>query len=249
MYSGSEVIETWIPDGGFRITRRRLQTPHHGIVVAECLVPKWENAELTAIRPCEVQPCLHHVFAHITADPHNIAKLASHYGLLTTAITRRAAPGEVVPARILPPEPIDIWRALVRELHACAGLWDMIRVGHGSLGARAELGARLTARLGANLARLRFALTARFVDDGRAPFQLLYRPSTLAGALWQRFAEEVAGLMCCVRCPAPKCGRWFLIGDAARNDKQYCSGACRSRTFREKARSASYPDASPGIRS
>ena len=54
MQLGGTSIETWIPAGGFRIAKRRLQTPDHGIIVADCLVPKWENAQLSPVRPCEL---------------------------------------------------------------------------------------------------------------------------------------------------------------------------------------------------
>src|SRR5208282_2498853 len=145
---------------------------------------KWENAELMPIRPCEVQPCLHHIFADCEPDPSRFLNLANRCGLLTTSITRRPAPGEIIPASILPPEPIDIWHALIRELRTCAALWETIRVGHGSLSAMAANGARLSAKLGENLSRLRFSMSAKYVDHGVGQFQLRYRSSTLAGALW-----------------------------------------------------------------
>ena len=49
-------------------------------------------------------------------------------------------------------------------------------------------------------------------------FALRYRPARLIDAIWQRFAEEIAGMIACARCPAPKCGRWFLKSDG-RNDR------------------------------
>jgi hypothetical protein len=42
MHSGSELVETWIPDGGFKIDRRRVRTQDGGATVTECLVPKIE---------------------------------------------------------------------------------------------------------------------------------------------------------------------------------------------------------------
>ena len=56
----------------------------------------------------------------------------------------------------------------------------------------------------------------------------------LIDALWQRFAEEIAGAFTCARCPAPKCGRWFLK-TAGRSDRRYCSYACQMRDWRGRA--------------
>ena len=39
MHTGSELLETWIPDGGFMIERRKLKTAD-GSPVADCRVPK-----------------------------------------------------------------------------------------------------------------------------------------------------------------------------------------------------------------
>jgi hypothetical protein len=246
MQLGSGLVETWIPAGGFRIEKCKLQTPHHGIVVADCLVPKWENAQLTPIRPCELQPCLHHIFADCAPDPSKFLNLANRYGLLSTPVMRPPTIGETVPASILQPEPLDVWCTLIRKLHACAELWETIRVGHGSLAAMAANGERLSAELSENLARLRYSMSAKYVDNGTRGFQLRYRPTSLAGGLWQRFAEEVTGAICCMRCPAPRCGQWFMIDADTRNDKRYCSGACRSRIFRLKARAEQRPEASHG---
>lgn len=66
-----------------------------------------------------------------------------------------------------------------------------------------------------------------------------YRPATLRTALWQRLAGEVTGLLQCARCPAPSCGHWFLKGEAARKDKQFCSVNCRNRAFRRTGRGVS----------
>jgi hypothetical protein len=62
-------------------------------------------------------------------------------------------------------------------------------------------------------------------------FVLRYRPARLIDAIWQRFAEEIAGIIACARCPAPKCGRWFPRSDG-RSDRQYCSHACQMRRLR-----------------
>jgi hypothetical protein len=58
MYGGSELLETWIPDGGFKMERRRTKAPDGGSTITECLVPKWAGDELTQDRPCARQPCL-----------------------------------------------------------------------------------------------------------------------------------------------------------------------------------------------
>jgi hypothetical protein len=49
---GSELLETWIPDGGFKIERRRVKAPDSGSTITECLVPKWAADELTPDRSC-----------------------------------------------------------------------------------------------------------------------------------------------------------------------------------------------------
>src|SRR5581483_2731720 len=68
--------------------------------------------------------------------------------------------------------------------------------------------------------------------DGDGPFSLHHRPARLIDAIWQRFAEEIAGLIACARCPAPRCGRWFprSIG---RSDRQFCSHRCQMRVWRK----------------
>jgi hypothetical protein len=50
MTSGSELVKTWIPDGGFKIERRKVRTPDGTATVTECLVPKWDIGELTPDR-------------------------------------------------------------------------------------------------------------------------------------------------------------------------------------------------------
>jgi hypothetical protein len=80
----------------------------------------------------------------------------------------------------------------------------------------------------------------RSVPPDRCPRERIGFPDalparTLRTALWQRLAGEVAGLIRCARCPAPSCGRWFLKGDATRSDRQFCSPACRIRTFRRRS--------------
>jgi hypothetical protein len=67
--------------------------------------------------------------------------------------------------------------------------------------------------------------------DGPSQFVIHHRPGRLIDAIWQRFAEEIAGLITCAKCPAPKCGRWFPRSDS-RRDRQYCSHACQVRAWR-----------------
>jgi len=98
MHSGSELLETWIPDGGFMIERRKLKTADGGCAVADCLVPKWSDDELARDLPCARQPCLHRIFADCPPANERILSLASRYGLLTVSIPRAPAPGQVVKA-------------------------------------------------------------------------------------------------------------------------------------------------------
>jgi hypothetical protein len=46
MHTGSELVETWIPTGGFRIERRKVRTQDGSAIVTECLVPRWDIGEL-----------------------------------------------------------------------------------------------------------------------------------------------------------------------------------------------------------
>lgn len=226
MHTGSELVETWIPDGGFRIERRKVRTPEGVTTVTECLVPKWEIGELTQDRPCARQPCLHRIVADCLPEREPILNLAGRYGLLAVSLTRASVPGKPVPSSILPPEPIDAWRREIRELKAVGDLWD--RMAAGDL--RGE--EMLERKLGAGLARAPFHLAA--LRENGSGFRMRYRPATLRTALWQRLAGEVAGLITCARCPAPACGRWFLKGDASRSDRQFCSKTCKVRAFRKR---------------
>jgi hypothetical protein len=65
--------------------------------------------------------------------------------------------------------------------------------------------------------------------DGLSTFR--HRPLRLIDAIWQRFAEEIAGTITCARYPAPGCGRWFLRS-TVRSDREYCSHACQMRAWR-----------------
>ncbi len=215
MHTGSELLETWIPDGGFRIERRKLKPADGGSAIAECLVPKWTDDELTADRPCARQPCLHRIVADCLPEPEAILNLASRYGLLTVSIPRPPVPGQVVRAGALPPEPIEIWKREIQALRACAVLWD------------AGVHEGVARKLSEHLACVPFHLRA----SEKNPLAFRYCPVTLSAALWQRFAAEVAGLLDPARCPAPKCGRWFLQ-ENGRSDRRFCSHACQMRVWR-----------------
>lgn len=67
MHTGSDLLETWIPDGGFEIAKRKLKTSDGGSALADCLVPKWPDDELARDLPCARQPCLHR---KRTANPY-----------------------------------------------------------------------------------------------------------------------------------------------------------------------------------
>ena len=126
----------------------------------------------------------------------------------------------------LPPESVDVWHREIRELKAVGDLWDRIAAGD----RRGE--ETLERKLASGLAHAPFHLAA--ARENGSGFQMRYRPATLRTALWQRLAGEVAGFIHCARCPAPRCGRWFLRGEASRSDRQFCSDACRVRAFRRR---------------
>lgn len=216
MNSDTGLVETWIPDGGFEVQRRKVKTPEGGAVVTECLVPKWSNDELTADRPLHRQPCLHRVLADCGHD--QIVRLASLYGLLTVTIPRKPDAGKSVPADLLPPEPLDIWSRETGALRAATEMWD---AGQN----REPVARRITERL----ARAPFHLAAS-ANGGR--LAIAYRPVLLIDAIWQQFACEAAGVITCAKCAAPNCGRWFLRSQT-RSDRQYCSSTCRMRAWRQ----------------
>lgn len=89
----------------------------------------------------------------------------------------------------------------------------------------------LERKLAAGLARAPFHLTA--LRENGSGFRMRCQRANLRAALWQRMAGEVAGLLQCVRCPAPRCGRWFLKGDF-RSDRAFCSKTCKVRLFRKQ---------------
>ena len=213
MNSGTGLVETWIPDGGFEIQRRKVRTREGGTVVTDCLAPKWSGDDLTVDHPLHRQPCLHRVLA--TCRHGHIVRLADLYGLLTVTVPRKPEPGKPVHADMLPPEPLDVWHREIRALRAATDIWDS--------GKDRDLVAhRITERL----ARTSFHLTAK--PDGGGKIVLRYRPALLIDALWQQFARELADIIQCAKCPAPYCGRW-LLRSAGRSDRQCCSHAYQMR--------------------
>jgi hypothetical protein len=84
--------------------------------LADCLVPKWAGDELTRDFPCARQPSLHRIFADCPPDTQRILSLAGRYGLLTVSIPRPPAPGQILRASALPPEPVEIWRKEIQAL-------------------------------------------------------------------------------------------------------------------------------------
>jgi hypothetical protein len=216
MNSGTGLVETWIPDGGFEIQRRKVKTPDGNNVVTDCLVPQWSGDDLTADRPLHRQPCLHRVLAACRHD--QIVAMANNYGLLTVTVARKPEPGKPVHADLLPPEPVEIWQREIRALRTATDLWDS--------GKDREL---VACRITERLARTPFHLTAR--PDGNGKIVLRYRSALLIDAIWQQFAREVARIITCVKCPALNCGRWFLRSQT-RSDRQHCSPTCRMRVWR-----------------
>jgi hypothetical protein len=104
------------------------------------------------------------------------------------------------------PEPLDLWRQEIRILR------------------------KLTVpKLAEKLAAARFQLVP--VEENGA-LVLRYRATRFLDAIYQRFAEEFAGLIHCAQCPAPNCGRWFLKS-AGRGDRRFCSHPCKMRAWRE----------------
>jgi hypothetical protein len=196
MHTGSELLETWIPDCGFEIERRKLKTADGGSAAVECLVPKWADDELARDLPCARQPCLHRIFAECPPAPERITFLAGRYGLLTVSIPRPPAPGQVIKANALPPEPVEIWRKEIQALRACTELWDSIA----SQESATPEHEHLNHQIAEHLARVPFHLKI----SGQS---FRYCPVTLSAALWQRFAAEVAGLIHPARCAGPNCGR------------------------------------------
>lgn len=158
--------------------------------------------------------------------------LAGLYGLL-------AATGKA-----LPPEAVDIWYREIQALRNATALWDAIAAGdaaalrrilpqHQAVKgkelfrlAREHLPRRVTEKMTVG----RFELIAPEGDAHQ--FLIRHRPVRLIHAMWQRFAQEIAGAITCAKCPAPKCDRWFLRS-AGRGDRQFCCHACQMRAWRQ----------------
>ncbi len=69
-------------------------------------------------------------------------------------------------------------------------------------------------------------------DQQQTRLSLYFHPGTLIGALWVQFAQAIDGdrrYGCC-----QECGRWFDLTTDRRADAKYCSGACRSKAYRQR---------------
>jgi hypothetical protein len=141
-------------------------------------------------------------------DPEAILRLANLYGLLS-------ASGKSLNGG----EPLSLWRS---EIWALRGFSELLDKGKDGGKASDQLNRKLAEKLTA----VRFQLAVP--DGGR--FLLRYRPPRLIDAVWQRFAEESAGLLACARCPG--CQRWFLKR-ASRGDRRFCSHSCKMRAWRQ----------------
>jgi hypothetical protein len=234
METGSVRIEAWIPHGGFKLEHRKAKTPDGVVLATDWLVPAWRHDELAAVFPCVEQPCLHRVLAGCLHD--QVLKLAGLYGLLTAA-------GKFTCADELPPEPVDTWHREIRALRNATALWDSIAA-EDAASLRRLLPQHQAAK-GKELVGLAREHLARRVTEKLAggrleliaepdQFSLCYRPLRLIDAVWQRLAEEIAGMITCSKCPAPQCGRWFLRS-AGRGDRQFCSHPCQMRAWRKGA--------------
>ena len=230
METGTVLFETWVPAGGFRLERRKWKTPEGAVITTDWLVPVWAHDDLAATHPCAEQPCLHRILADCRHD--QVLRLAGWYGLLTAT------------GKTLPPEPVDVWYREIRALRNATALWDSIAAENAA--ALRRLLPQHQAAKGKELFRLAREHLARRVtekvaggryeliappDEGPSQFTIRHRPVRLIDTIWQRFAEEISGSITCIKCPAPKCGRWFPRSDG-RSDRQYCSHACQMRQLR-----------------
>jgi hypothetical protein len=53
MHTGSDIVETWIPDGGFKIERRKIRTPDGDLTTFRRKIHlglKWQSASPVARR-------------------------------------------------------------------------------------------------------------------------------------------------------------------------------------------------------
>ena len=174
------------------------------------------------------QPCLHRILGECHGS-ERILWFANLYGLLTVAASRRG--------RTLPPEPLETWRKEIRALRTCTAVWDAIAgkdetelrrlLQHPKTDVLRQGRDFLARKLAEKMAGARFELVVA-PDGDEDQFVIRYRPMRLIDAIWQRFAEEISGVITCAKCPAPKCGRWFPRS-AGRSDRMFCSHACQMR--------------------
>ena len=226
METGTVQFETWVPTGGFKLERRKGKTPDGAVITTDWLVPAWAQDDLAATYPCAEQPCIHRVLADCHHD--RIVHLAGLYGLLTAT------------GKTLPQEPIDVWQREIRALRNATALSDAVAAEDAA--ALRRILPQHQAAKGKELFRLTREHLARRVTEKMAGgrfeliaepdvFALRYRPARLIDTIWQRFAEEIAGIVTCAKCPAPNCGRWFPLS-GGRSDRQYCCHACQVRAWR-----------------
>jgi hypothetical protein len=222
--------KTGFPTAASSLEHRKGKTPDGGALTTDWLALVWADDELTAGRPCAEQPCLHRVLARCSHD--QVVPFANAYGLLTAT------------GKPLHPEPVDTWHREIRALRNATALWDAIAANDGTALRRAlpqHQAAKWKALLGLAREHLARAITEKVAggrlelvalpDEEPPQFTIRYRPAKLIDAIWQRFAEEIAGVIACNRCPAPDCGRWFPRGNG-RSDRQFCSHACQMRAWR-----------------
>ncbi|MFC4426969.1 hypothetical protein [Deinococcus navajonensis] len=82
----------------------------------------------------------------------------------------------------------------------------------------------------------RLLLPEKF-EPGKKAFlrpSLYLNPLSLAGVCWIQIAQAVSQSDDLVRCV--ECGTWFSRNVRNGKDKMYCSGACRTRAARKRAR-------------
>jgi hypothetical protein len=225
-------METSIPEGGFKIERRKVRMPDGSAVGAECLAPRWSFGELMIERPFVREPALHRRVAYCAPEHDAILEVAGRGGLLTARPLRlfSGAP------RSLAPEPVAVWKRLIRELRAACDLLDRIASGH------PEGRKLLVKKITLNLAGEEFRVMP--LDESAGSLALVHQPSTLRAAIWRRMAAEFAGSITCLRCAGPSCGRWIL-SSTSRSDKRFCSGACRNRALRLRKAARAAAVASP----
>ena len=152
-------------------------------------------------------------------------------------IAVRPEPGTPVPSSALSPEPLDIWKSEIRELKACADLWDSDR--RRGLAKHEEI---LERKLAAGLARAPFHLAAAREKRIGLPDYACHRPANLRAALWQRFAVARSGpdLLQCARWS--RAHMWPLVSQGRGLQKRsavllgYTAGSARSDADDEKAR-------------